>query len=323
VDAKSDMLTEADRKPLTEHLNDYLDYSAQVGQAKRHVVCKRAHLTGLVEGTKSSRLADLTVQRVTAHLQDLKKRGKAARTVNACRATVVAFMQWCYRQERVAENRLGLTPRFDERKDRRRRRRALTMDEFQSLLDGVRQRMGLTGDRWVSREAFYSIAFFTGLRRSEQRALRWGDVDLDRAVLTVRAEASKAKREDHLPLHPQAVASFRSIRTADAKASDLVFRTLPTIRTFYEDLARAGIAKRDDQGRVVDLHALRTTLATELARRGVAPQLAQQLLRHKDARTTLTHYTALGLEDAAAAVGKIPSLGQNGDDKVDRQPRGG
>jgi hypothetical protein len=41
----------------------------------------------------------------------------------------------------------------------------------------------------------------------------------------------------------------------------------------------------------------------------VAPQLAQQLLRHKDARTTLTHYTVLGLKDAAAAVGQIPALG--------------
>jgi integrase len=310
-----DLLSEADKKSLSEHVNDYLDYSEQVGQAKRHVICKKAHLVGLAEETKSHRLADLTVQRVTAHLQRLKKKGKAARTVNACRATVVAFMQWCYRQERVAENRLGLTPRFDERQDRRRRRRALSMNELQTLLESVRQRMTITGTRWVSRQAFYSIAFFTGLRRSELRDLRWGDVDLDRGLLTVRPEASKAKRQDHLPLHPEAVTMFRSIRPADAKASDPVFPTCPTIRSFYQDLARAGIAKCDDQGRVVDLHALRTTLATELARRGVAPQLAQQLLRHKDARTTLAHYTALGIEDAAAAVEKLPSLGQNGDAK--------
>lgn len=42
---------------------------------------------------------------------------------------------------------------------------------------------------------------------------------------------------------------------------------------------------------MIYLHARRTTLGTVLARLGVAPQVAQQILRHKDYRTTLRHDT--------------------------------
>jgi hypothetical protein len=48
----------------------------------------------------------------------------------------------------------------------------------------------------------------------------------------------------------------------------------------------------DAQGKVIDLHAMRTTLGTNLARAGVAPQVAREIMRHADYRTTLKHYTA-------------------------------
>ena len=67
------------------------------------------------------------------------------------------------------------------------------------------------------------------------------------------------------------------------------------------------IATEDAEGRVLDLHALRTTLGTNLARAGVAPQVCQRVMRHADYRTTLKHYTVLGLSDSAAAILKLPT----------------
>lgn len=61
-------------------------------------------------------------------------------------------------------------------------------------------------------------------------------------------------------------------------------------------------------GRVIDLHALRTTLGTQLARAGVTPQVAQRIMRHGDYRTTLKHYTVLGLTDTAAAIDRLPGI---------------
>jgi len=65
----------------------------------------------------------------------------------------------------------------------------------------------------------------------------------------------------------------------------------------------------DADGRVIDLHALRTTLGTQLARAGVAPQIAQRIMRHSDYKTTLRHYTILGLTDTAAAMDRLPGVG--------------
>src|SRR5690606_6036171 len=65
------------------------------------------------------------------------------------------------------------------------------------------------------------------------------------------------------------------------------------------------IVAEDDEGRVIDLHALRTTLGTKLARAGVAPQIAQRIMRHGDYRTTLAHYTVLGLTDTAGAMAGV------------------
>lgn len=73
------------------------------------------------------------------------------------------------------------------------------------------------------------------------------------------------------------------------------------------------ISVEDNEGRVIDLHALRTTLGTQLARAGVTPQVAQRVMRHSDYRTTLKHYTVLGLTDTAKAVARLPGVKPAGD----------
>ena len=60
-----------------------------------------------------------------------------------------------------------------------------------------------------------------------------------------------------------------------------------------------------DEG-VADFHALRVTYATSLARSGVSPAMAQKLLRHSDPKLTLNIYTRLKLEEAQAAVARLP-----------------
>jgi hypothetical protein len=112
-----------------------------------------------------------------------------------------------------------------------------------------------------------------------------------------------------------------------------VFPTGVTNVTRQKDFLRAGLARReamtdangqplmtgagkrrrpktrivttDADGKVIDLHALRSVLATNLARVGVTPQVAQRIMRHHDYRTTLRHYTGLTLADSAAAIGRI------------------
>ena len=62
------------------------------------------------------------------------------------------------------------------------------------------------------------------------------------------------------------------------------------------------MAKRDEHGRKVDLHALRHTFATRLARAGVELVQAQKLLGHSDPKLTAEVYTHLAPDDLRGAV---------------------
>ena len=52
----------------------------------------------------------------------------------------------------------------------------------------------------------------------------------------------KAAREDVIPLHEQVLEALREAKSANAKPTDRVFHTMPTIRTFYLDLEQARTA---------------------------------------------------------------------------------
>ena len=72
-------------------------------------------------------------------------------------------------------------------------------------------------------------------------------------------------------------------------------------------LDRAGIAKVDPQGQKLDIHALRTTCASRMARRGVPLVITQRWLGHSDPKLTAQHYTHLDVEDLRAAVERAPA----------------
>ena len=68
------------------------------------------------------------------------------------------------------------------------------------------------------------------------------------------------------------------------------------------------MGRRDGHGQTVDVHSLRHTFATLLARNGVSPSIAQKLMRHSDIRLTMNTYTHLDLADTAGAVAGLPAL---------------
>lgn len=154
---------------------------------------------------------------------------------------------------------------------------------------------------------WYLAAIHPELQRGDLIGLTWGDVDFAAKSLTIRD--GKSKRPDVLPMHEQLAAALTVIRPANALPSARVFAVAVTNDDRRADFLEAKIPLVDAEGRTADLHALRTTLGTRLALQGIAPQLAQRLMRHGDYRTTLKHYTALQLHDTAAALAKLPAVG--------------
>lgn len=68
------------------------------------------------------------------------------------------------------------------------------------------------------------------------------------------------------------------------------------------------LPKFDERGDKIDIHALRHTIASRLARNGVGLSQAQKLLGHSDPKLTAAIYTHLEAEDLRAAVECLPPL---------------
>ena len=181
------------------------------------------------------------------------------------------------------------------------------------------------------RELLYAVLLTTGLRRGELAALTVGDVLLDepKPVIVLQGADAKNGQRATLPLRPDVADELRA--WIDDKAEAVCRQrvgvagvtTLPTdAPLFYvpaalgkildRDLQAAGIPKRDDRGRTVDVHALRHTFCTHLSAAGVAPRTAQAAMRHSSLDLTMRYYTDPRLLDVAGAVASLPSLSTGG-----------
>jgi len=86
-------------------------------------------------------------------------------------------------------------------------------------------------------------------------------------------------------------------------------------RILDRDLKLAGFPKRDERGRTVDVHAMRTTFGTLLSKSGVAPRTAQAAMRHSTINLTMNVYTDPKLLDVAGAMEALPALPLAGGDE--------
>lgn len=151
------------RRPLAEHVADYLEYCVQVDQAAKNIEEKRRHLARLIAMTDATRISDLTAERLQRCMARLRDSGLSARTANFARQAAVAFMSWALKVGRVESNRLRVVPKYDESRDRRRIRRPLTEDELSRLLAVAQDR---------GRRAWYLAAALAGLQRGDLRSHR-------------------------------------------------------------------------------------------------------------------------------------------------------
>jgi len=91
------------------------------------------------------------------------------------------------------------------------------------------------------------------------------------------------------------------------------------------DCKRCGVDLEDDRGRKVGWHAFRRAVASELARSGVNPKIAQRILGHSQVSTTLKHYTDIDDGQIFAAAKSLSggqlSAGRSGDTGKNRERR--
>ena len=166
----------------------------------------------------------------------------------------------------------------------------------------------LTGATYADRlEPLVVVALSTGARKGELYDLHWGDVDLERAFLTVQGATAKSGATRHLPLNSEALATLKGWRKQNGGPGpgSLVFpgrdgeRLDNNRRSWAGVLAAAGITD-------FRWHDLRHTFASKLVMAGVDLNTVRELLGHGDIAMTL-RYAHLAPEHGAAAVERLVS----------------
>ena len=308
----------ATAKMLAEHLADFAGALKAKGNSAFHVDVVVGRARRVFDACGFRFFGDIAASKVMEHLRTLrtdtdKKRSMSAQTFNHTLQACKQFCRWAVKDRRTLDNPLAHLDGLNVKTDRRRDRRALTVDELRGLLDTARcgpERYRMDGPE---RELLYWLAVETGLRSNELRSLTRVSFTLDAEPPTVTVDAaySKHRRQDTLALRPALTAALRDFLAA--KTPDTPAFRMPTDRKeasamFQADLDAAGIALRDDAGLVVDFHSLRHTFITNLANGGVHPKTAQTLARHCSITLTMDRYSHTLREQEAEALGVLPDL---------------
>ncbi|WP_231691244.1 site-specific integrase [Aureliella helgolandensis] len=159
------------------------------------------------------------------------------------------------------------------------------------------------------RALIYKVAVLTGLRLNELRTLTVGDLSFgDVPFVRLRSTNEKNRRGSTLPLRSDLAAELFQW-TKDKDHSSRAF-CVPAglLRIMNRDLEAANIPKKDADGCVVHVHALRHSFASHLSIAGVAPRTAQAAMRHSNISLTMNVYTDARLLDTASAVESLDLL---------------
>ena len=212
----------------------------------------------------------------------------------------------------------------------------LTFETIDAAVERARERLADNPERIAELETrgreralVLKTLLLTGLRSGELRSITVGQVHLDAAMPFIELSAKDEKNRDgsDIPLRPDLAEDLRkwlrSRRTSaplrfdggDALPADALLFYVPTglRRILDRDLEAAGIPKKDDRGRTIDVHALRHTFGTMLSQNGVAPRTAQAAMRHSKIDLTMNVYTDPRLLDVSGALDALPTMSLTGD----------
>ena len=311
-----DRHTEERHRPLKALLGEYENFLRSKANTERYVLLTSVRITAILHATKATTLADLDASRVSSALAEWRSRSDrpiGVSTSNHYARAIKGFTRWLWMERRTLDDPLSPLRLLNARVDRRRNRRALTLEELQCLLDATKtSRKTLLGLNPTDRAMLYTLATFTGLRASELASLTTSSFNLETNTVSVQAAYSKRRRHDTLPLHRSLI---ELLRPWLATKKGTLWRTAwcdrqctHTAKLLRKDLKRAGIPYRDEQGRVVDFHALRHTFISSLARSGVHPAKAKELARHSTIMLTMDVYSHVEVDELRSALEMLPPL---------------
>jgi integrase len=285
---------------LDSWLKGYVRGSVRQSTLDRYEIAVRVHIKPALGRLK---LKKLTPAHLAGFYQDRLAVGFAPASVNKLHVTehkaLDQAMKWHMVPRNVAEAVKAPRPAPPEM-------RTLSAAETHKLLDAAR------GDKL---EALYVLAVHTGMRQGELLALKWQDMDLENAKLSVRRTITMSEGRILLG-EPKTKKSRRTIHLTDAAVQALrehLARQLEGMERLGDAYRDEGLVFASEVGTPINptnlrrrsfavllkranlpkirFHDLRHTCATLLLSRNVHPKYVQELLGHANIAITLDTYS--------------------------------
>lgn len=222
-----------------------------------------------------------------------KKQRLAPATINRYQAALSALLTWAQRRRIAPRNWMNPCRSLEMRPERNEVVRFLDPQERDSLLTACRS------SRWPKLYLLVLMALTTGARRGELEALRWQDIDLERAEASVHRTKNGDRKT--LVLVPAAVEELRrhlgkdrELLFASTRRPDVAFNFEPA---WEKALANAGI-------RSFRFHDLRHSCASALAQSGATLLEIADVLGHRQLSVT-KRYSHLASSHKAQLINRV------------------
>lgn len=208
-------LIDPDAERAAEHRNASIEEPLSVfkesiaDNTPKHVKLIMGRVRRVITACKFKCIGEITREAVQAAISEfVTENDLGPRTYNHYVQAFDEFCKWLVSSKRLLANPvLGLDRRNTE-VDIRRKRRALSTEEFAKLVGSARNsKKRIQRYDGETRARIYTISYMTGLRRNEIGSLTPRSFDLvsGQPTVTVEAAFSKHRRKDVLPLHPELV----------------------------------------------------------------------------------------------------------------------
>ncbi len=335
TDPKAERFAREGRRPIREHIDEFIAGMDAKGNDPKHVRSTRTYLERIVEKAGIERIADLTPSAVMQAVAAIKAEGLpanrsrkrpatgrqdavgvkkpgelSARAVNAHLTAIKSLSRWLKRDGRASEYALETLGKQNEQADRRRIRRALTPEEAASVIRAAATGPEAGGLSGPDRAMLYDLALGTGFRAEELATLtpeRFA-LDADPPTVTVTAGYAKNGREAIQPIASALADRLRPWLARRAPGRPVFAgMTEKTAAMLRVDLKAAGVPYKTASG-VADFHALRAAYVSNLVASGASVKTCQTLARHSTPSLTIGVYAKVSLHDVRGAVENLPDL---------------
>jgi integrase len=294
-------------KSLAQHLDDFRGALLAKGNGEGYADQIKSTVELIFTECGFKVWGDIDANKVYTFLADLRgENGIGQRSFNYYLKSCKQFCKWLCKEQRATTNPLEHLSCVTQT-EKRRQRRALTLDEQRKLLEATENGQTHHNMTGCSRSQVYRLALQTGLRANEIRSLTVGSFDFAECIVTLQGAYAKNKKTAVMDLKPETAAELKTFLAGK----------MPHIRAFAmpdqpskmieKDLETAGIPYKTDEG-TADFHSLRHSFITNLARSGVKPYEAMALARHSTITLTMNFYTHTVRESLRKIINEQPDL---------------